>query len=49
MFYGIFVGGSAPSFSECVGEGEQRVSSTLPTSSLVLTSDPPGNTRIPME
>ena len=49
MFYGIFVGGSAPSFSECVGEDEQRVRSTLPTSSLVLTSAPPANTSIPME
>ncbi len=29
--------------------GRANVSSTLPTSSLVLTSEPPANTRIPME
>ena len=37
----VFVGGSAPSFSERDGEGDQRFLFALPVDSLRLTNDPP--------
>ena len=44
MLCDFFVGGSAPSSSECVGEGDPRLLFRLPVGSLGLTNDPPATT-----